>query len=67
MTRLTGASKNTIIKLMIDAGKGVRCLSRLILLSAEDYRRLAARGDSRKSSKIGMMPDELLLNLEAAV
>ncbi len=26
ITRLTGASKNTVTKLLIDAGEGVRCL-----------------------------------------
>lgn len=40
---------------------------RLVLLSVEDYRRLAAHGDSRRSGKIGTMPDELLSDLETAI
>jgi prevent-host-death family protein len=40
---------------------------RLVLLSVEDYRRLAARGDTRKAGTIDTMPDDLLADVERAV
>jgi len=39
---------------------------RLVLLSIEDYRRLAARADTRKAGRLETMPDELFDDLKEA-
>jgi len=40
---------------------------RLVLLSIEDYRRLTARGDTRKAGTIDTMPDEDFADFRHAV
>src|SRR6266576_1250374 len=40
---------------------------RLVLLSIEDYRRLAARADTRKAGRLETMSDELFADLKKAV
>jgi prevent-host-death family protein len=44
-----------------------RSKPRLVLLSLEDYRWLAAKADPRKTGKLGTMPDELFDDLKKAV
>jgi prevent-host-death family protein len=40
---------------------------RLVLLSIEDYRRLTAKGDTRKAGRLETMPDDLFDDLKRAV
>jgi prevent-host-death family protein len=40
---------------------------RLVLLSIEDYRRLTARGDTRKAGRLETMPDDLFGDFRKAV
>ena len=40
---------------------------RLVLLSIEDYRRLAARADTRKAGRLETMPDDLFEEIKGAV
>jgi prevent-host-death family protein len=40
---------------------------RLVLLSIEDYRRLAAKADTRKAGRLETMPDDLFEDIKKAV
>jgi len=40
---------------------------RLVLLSIEEYRRLTARADTRKSGRLETMPDDLFEDIKAEV
>ncbi|MCC6776929.1 MAG: type II toxin-antitoxin system Phd/YefM family antitoxin [Hyphomicrobiales bacterium] len=40
---------------------------RLVLLSIEDYRKLTARSDTRKSGRLETMPDDLFADVEKAI
>ena len=40
---------------------------RLVLLSIEDYRRLTAKADTRKASRLETMPDDLFEDVKQAV
>ncbi len=40
---------------------------RLVLLSIEDYRKLTARGDTRKAGRLETMPDDLFEDVKKAV
>ncbi len=44
-----------------------RSKPRLVLLSIEDYRRLTARGDTRKAGTLATMPDEDFAEFRRAV
>jgi prevent-host-death family protein len=40
---------------------------RLVLLNIEDYRKLAARGDTRTTGRLETMPDELFDDLKKTI